>query len=154
MIIIKSAIFWGIGYGLIWFTKWALVDIIYGRELIKTSIIQGLYRGTGEEISYFETVQKNMMILGSNFQICILFGIVGAIINLILYRKNELSVVKNAVKVFPYAVISAMPFVWYFVLRGHSWEHAFFTYRALTLALICIPLMLFKAVEKEGKDET
>lgn len=109
--------------------------------------MQGLYRGTGEKISYFETVVKNVLILEHNFEISLLIGIVGALVNLVIYRKHELNIIKNLTKVLPYVIICIMPFAWYFVLRGHSWEHAYFTYRALTLSLICIPLMFTKLLE-------
>ena len=42
--LIKLSILWGLGYGLTWFAKWALVDIIYGRGIIKNAIEQIVFR--------------------------------------------------------------------------------------------------------------
>lgn len=57
IIIIRASISWGIAYGLIWFSKWVIVDMIYGRDLIKTSLMQVGYRGSGMPISYFAALR-------------------------------------------------------------------------------------------------
>lgn len=41
---IKSILAFAIGYTGMWITKWILVDMIYGRELIKNAIGQAIYR--------------------------------------------------------------------------------------------------------------
>ena len=58
IIIIRTSIAWGVAYAIIWFTKWVIVDLIYGRDLIKTSLMQVMYRGTGMPISYFESLRQ------------------------------------------------------------------------------------------------
>lgn len=77
------------------------------------------------------------------------FGIIGTIINLIRYKKNRIRISQNLVNIIPYFIIFFMPFAWYFVLKDHSFYHAYFTYRTLTVAFIAVPLILLKLTEKE-----
>ena len=43
---------------------------------------------------------------------------------------------KEKIKFFlPYMIVGAYPFVWYFILKNHSYIHSFFTYREFTIAL-------------------
>ena len=74
---------------------------------------------------------------------------IGATINLIRYKKNRIRVSENFVNSLPYLIILLMPFAWYFVLKDHSFYHAYFTYRTLTVAFIAVPLILLKLTEKE-----
>lgn len=72
IIILKASLAWGIAYGLIWFSKWVIVDVLYGRDLIKTSLMQVKYRGTGLPITYREALRINWRVVNSNFPICLL----------------------------------------------------------------------------------
>lgn len=74
---------------------------------------------------------------------------IGTTINLIMYKKNRIRVSENFVNVVPYLIILLMPFAWYFVLKDHSYYHAYFTYRTLTVAFVAIPIILLKLTEKE-----
>lgn len=74
---------------------------------------------------------------------------IGTTINLIMYKKNRIRVSENFVNVVPYLIILLMPFAWYFVLKDHSYYHAYFTYRTLTVAFVAIPIVLLKLTEKE-----
>lgn len=66
-----------------------------------------------------------------------------------MYKKNRIRVSENFVNVVPYLIILLMPFAWYFVLKDHSYYHAYFTYRTLTVAFVAIPIVLLKLTEKE-----
>lgn len=149
IIIIKASLAWGISYGLIWFSKWAIVDLLYGRNLIKTSLLQVKYRATGLPISYGDALFMNYNVVKSNSLKCIFFGVFGMILNLIIRRKNRIHVSESLVNIVPYLIILLMPFVWYFVLKDHSFYHSYFTYRTLTVAFVAVPLMLLKLTEKK-----
>lgn len=49
----------------------------------------------------------------------------------------------------PYIIIALMPLTWYFVLKGHSYQHTYFTYRAQLLLLVNIPIALQKLSEPQ-----
>lgn len=77
-IIILSSIAWGLGYGLIWLAKWIIVDILYGKGMIKTALEQSMYRSEGMEgkdkITYIETVKSLRKHLVEKYQNDFAFG--------------------------------------------------------------------------------
>ncbi len=152
-IIVLASLSWLIGYGGVWVGKWILVDILYGKNIIKTAMEQVLFRSASDtSIYYKDAVHKNIYILGKNIAITMIFGFLGAIINFIKYRKNKINIEENIINSLPYCIIMIMPFVWYFVLRDHSYEHACFTYRTLVLTLIGFMLIFIKIAETENKN--
>ena len=145
-----SSIVWAVGYGLVWITKWILVSITYNKELIQTAIKQFRYRAINEtSYPYSETVYRNMILYIGFPMIYMAFMILETIVELVMCKIKKVPLKQNMKKTFPYVIIALMPFVWYFVIRDHSYNHAFFTYRNLLLVFIGVPLALQKIIEKE-----
>lgn len=42
-----------------------------------------------------------------------------------------------------------MPLAWYLLLNGHSHEHVYFTYRAVLLTVVNVPIILQKLPEPQ-----
>ena len=153
-IIATASINWLIGYALIWFTKWALVDAIYGRDLIETSIGQIFFRADISKCTFIATVNRNLEPIIMNITVITFVTFIITIIRLIKNR-NQIGTTKEIIQnILPYAIIMLMPFVWYFVVRRHSYEHRLlFAYRNLLLLLAGIPLIALKITEKSDKQE-
>ncbi len=149
-IIALASINWIMGYALIWFSKWAIVDIFLGKNLIATSIGQLFFRSNIATYTYYEVLDRNIIIIKENIIAMIFLSLIITFIRLYLNRKNLKSWVKVIEKALPYVIILLMPFAWYFAVRGHSYEHAFFTYRDLLILLTCIPIVLLKLSEKDN----
>ena len=147
--IIKYSVLWVIGYGLTWFTKWILIDLIYGRSMIKTSIQQVLYRSVDvRKFNVLDVIGVNYSYIALPFIVSIIFTCFTIILKVIFDKnvkfdfKRDINP-KELIKVlFPYILISCMPFAWYFVLQNHSLFHAFFTYRNLCIMVMCINLCI------------
>lgn len=138
--IIKYAFLWGMGYGLTWFTKWILVDLIYHKNMIKTAIGQVIYRSASvEKINFFNIVNKNYMYIQVTFLASIIIVSISVILRIM---KNKVDVIKNIKlktilqRIIPYLIIACMPFALYMFLKNHSYYHAFFTYRNLVLMVL------------------
>ena len=56
--IIKYGALWGIGYGATWFTKWALTDILFGKNITASLIKLYLYSSavTGKDLDILKKV--------------------------------------------------------------------------------------------------
>ena len=150
--IIKYGMFWGIGYGLTWFTKWILVDLIYNKNIIKTAINQVLYRSTGtNEIFIKEAIEKNFEYEKKFFPITTVITFVIIDIQLAVgklkIKTNKLDIKEYLIKILPYIIIGVVPIIWYSILKDHSYKHAFFTYRNILVANICANLLLEKIFE-------
>lgn len=144
--IIKYTTLWGIGYGLTWLTKWILVDLIYNKNMIKTAVAQVMYRSVGtQKISALYVIKQNYNYIASNFIISIIITFTCINIGTILNGSNIIKSVDLKailIRIIPYLIIMCMPFAWYFILKNHSYYHAFFTYRNLAILVICINLCI------------
>lgn len=131
-LIIKSGIAWGLGYLLTWVAKWIIVDSVYDRNIIQNAIAQIQYRGLDINYRYLETVWRNCKGYGS-----IEFPIFMYLIfyNIVLVTYYTIKKEKNTNILF-YVIVSALPFIWYFVVRQHSYQHAIFTHRILYITVL------------------
>ncbi|MCI8309030.1 MAG: hypothetical protein HFJ45_02220 [Clostridia bacterium] len=137
--IIKFGILWLFGYALMWISKWILIDIVYGRNILSTALGQVLYRTVGENISPLTAISVNL-----------LKTVIPIIINLILLEYLLMRYCKkitkeNLRKSVLFFIIALMPIVWYIFLSNHSYYHYFFTYRILFLSQVAIPVGLYIA---------
>lgn len=153
-IIAISSITWVLGYGLIWITKWVIVDLVYNKGIIKTSIEQFIYRsGThnadGDAYTYAETLYRNMILFIGIPPLYLFYLLIVSLVDFIINMIKKIKIRQNLINALPYAIILLMPFVWYFVLRNHSFRHVYFTYRDLLLFCTGFPLVLQKIMERE-----
>ena len=98
--------------------------------------------------------------------ILIIYLIIG-IAKEIFYKKNKNieKIVKEEknknvkiqyVKIAIFLIIAIFPFIWYLVIKNHSYVHAFFTYRNLLLTIIALPIGIDKLCDtniKKGAKE-
>ena len=72
------------------------------------------------------------------YPICIAIGVVIALL-IIFFYKN-----RNKVKKFNWLVIIAiMPIAWFIIMKNHSLQHIFFTWRDFMLTLWCMLIFAF-----------
>ena len=136
--IIKYGTLWGIGYGATWFTKWALTDILFGKNIISTALMQVSYRSNGyKTYNVLKVIGRNMIYIISQLLVNVIITILLAkLYEIIKMKKVEKISITNKeifIAILPYILISIMPFIWYALLQNHSYYHAFFTYRNLIL---------------------
>lgn len=146
---IKLGIAWGIGYGLTWFAKWILVDVICNRNIIEIAFKQILYRTSGKEgdmvFSYADVLGKNIEFLGN--QPIYMTGCVALALIITGMIKDKKQFPKNKIKVEQlviYIVTMVLPFAWYFALKNHSAIHARFTHRLLLISIFTFWMLLVK----------
>lgn len=144
---IKICVAWGIGYAVTIVLKWIMVDILYNREVIITSVQEFLFRaGKNSGLSSFEIcgiiLKYNYYEIGRIFVsiAVILSGIVFAVIANIKTKGTH----KNSL--VPYILTGIMPIAWYLVLSEHSLEHSFFTYRNLCIMIFNIGVAIYFSI--------
>ena len=135
--IFKLALSWGMGYVVTWISKWIIVDIICDRNIFEISIEQFLYRSTGNNVKFIDTFFTNYYYIRG-------FIIVASTISLIYIIKNAKNFTNKVefVRTIPYITVTIMPIAWYFILKQHSFQHFFFTYRNTILLVIGISLII------------
>ena len=156
--IIKLGFFWIIGYIITWVTKWILIDVIYHKNLLKTSLYQIIFRSSNQVMWGKKLITVNPLLsIGFNIiymAIPILLNIILGII-IICKKPNNFSIsrIKNTV---PFLVVGLIPFVWLGVFTNHSFQHSFFTCRILFITLfvlLIIPEILLGIVFNNEKKE-
>ena len=148
---IKSIIAWCIGYGLMWVCKWIITDIILNKNVIENSINQLLYRigdksNENIEIPILNVIMKNLyfwkitipeMLIG----IILIYILVGIGIEIYNQKIKKVKTEKiDIIKVIIFLILAISPFVWYSVIKNHSYVHSFFTYRDLIVFILNIQI--------------
>ena len=144
---IKICIAWAVGYGLCWALKWVITDITLNKHIISDAIKQIMYRTTADR-TLFEVVIKNLNEIGRNVIIIfigllVIYSIIGLIKEFYLSKvKNKKTPKIELLKVMIFLIIAIFPFIWYFIIRNHSFVHSFFTNRNYIITVINIQIAL------------
>ena len=126
----------GLGYAGMWASKWLLSSVFIKRNVLADAIDNASFRmssGNGNsKWTYWDVIKKNI-------EICPRF-IVGLsaifvlYIFLKMYRKGV--VIQRVKGNMVFLMIAIMPFIWYLLLKNHSYIHAFFAHRELSVAYL------------------
>ena len=144
---IKICIAWAVGYGLCWALKWVITDITLNKHIISDAIKQIMYRTTADR-TLLEVVIKNLNAIGKNVIIIfigllVIYSIIGLIKEFYLSKvKNKKTPKIELLKVAIFIIIAIFPFIWYFLIRNHSFVHSFFTNRNYIITIINIQIAL------------
>lgn len=135
--IIGVSVVWGIGFAFIWGAKWIIGSWITGTDIVSDAINQIFIRTTGSTWKGMELSIPNIVsfifatLKMHNLLIPFIILVVVAVIAYVLCMKDIDTFMKNCWLLF----IACMPLAWFFVLREHSIQHGWFTWRALTVTI-------------------
>ncbi len=137
--IIKISLIWGIGYILIWISKWVLTDLFLNKKTLNIAIQQVLYRSMGEKKVFFRTLFLNC---NATISIWLILIIVFLITEIVKIGKNILKYKIDFKKSIPFFVIMLIPIVWYGLTNSHSNSHWYFTYRNFLVFYVSLCLAM------------
>lgn len=143
----RQTILWFIGYASIWSSKWLIGWILTGDNIINTAIGCAqqrigntiIYGGIEMPMSDFFEIMINTVssIINPIWVIIILLSLI-IIFTLYLYK------VKTKVKANNWLLtIALMPIIWFIIMKNHSLQHIFFTWRDFMLTLWCMLIFAF-----------
>jgi len=150
--VISCGIFWIIGYGGMWAGKWlmgqlVLPDNVLSRALREVKYRAGMYENTaGSGQSRLMPVVHNYRRF-DNIQSFAIFSAWSVWLGARLYRNKG---VIRPDKCYSLGLIALSSFVWYMVLKNHTYEHTGFTFRILVISIAAILAIMIIAVEKEA----
>ncbi len=137
--VVIISIIWGVGYGLMWASKWGICYAITGDSILDNALgsvkLRSSYSMRGEEITIVNVLETFYIDLIPYF----------LILPIISFIKNR-SIIE--LKKHGYLLLIALiaP-VWYVVIRNHSIWHSWFTWRAMLLSIFSIILFIYYAVD-------
>lgn len=151
---IVSSIGWSLGYVGMWVSKGAVGSLLCPDSRALETGIEHFFWRSSETVStgsigFLDVVIKNMFVY-LNWPVLLLIVLTaGYFLIKALAGKNITKA--NLLKVLPCLMILFYPFVWFFLLKNHSYEHAFMVYRDLAIAVFAgLSLLAFLGRAKRG----
>ena len=141
--IINIILLWGIGYVLMWMTKWIISDIVFNTGTIENALTKIMsYTISTEEVSVniLQVIKSNLHYISKP----IIFLIVTTIVSLLL-SKGYLKDIKR--QNINYFIIGILPFLWFIIVKNHSYIHARFTFRDLLLTIFVLSIITMDNVK-------
>lgn len=131
---LTDSLYWAIGYGGMWVIKWLLCTAITGENIIADGIYTVMYRSSsdvmGEKVGYLEILLKNIMTMGK-YPYALAFACATF---LLLAGKGRFTKPSKEL-ILTYLLVVFIPFLWYAVVKQHSYMHYFMTYRNLGISV-------------------
>jgi len=126
-------VFWALGYGTMWASKWALADIFTDKKVIRDALNQAVHRTVGSS-DQLETHVNPIKAVAANLS-CYTNVIFVALI-LVIVIVWIVGIVRNDwnMNVLSYLFIMLLPIIWMCVLQNHSYDHSSFTYRSFVVS--------------------
>ena len=148
--VIASGLVWGIGYLGVFVSKWILSSIVLGQNRFTQALSMMAYRQgaqvtaeSGSGLSQvWEALARNLrLLLGFPLDmeyrtvLMIVAVIIGIIVCFVyLYRKTGKECILPAIL----TLLACVPVARILILNSHSYQHSYFTYRALFASICCI----------------
>ena len=154
--VIILSLSWLGGYALLWSSKWVIAYLLIGNEIMDT-VTSSISLRLSDSIVFHGveiTIEDLVFLLLSKIRwwmILILLSIM-VFISFIYYRLQ-----KGKTIIYRYSwllLIALIVPIWFIVLRNHSIQHIFFTWRALLLPLFSMLLFIYYTTRKEENYES
>jgi hypothetical protein len=162
---ILLAVYWGIGYAGMWAGKWLLASILTGENAFREALYSIQLRTSSssdyavERLSYPAVLKAVYSAFsGTYFTLLCVFAVLERLIcAFVVAKKERVRAIKKSDftrslrRASAYVLIFLMPFVWYFLAKNHSFEHQWFTYRALSVSVFSLLCAVTLQVKREQK---
>lgn len=150
--IIGYSAMWSAGYVGMWSAKWLLSSILMGENYFADAI-NSLRLRSGSQVGIGESdVTANLLqiylkvtgqLKGSSIKYLLLLIFVVCIAALIGSRIQW----ENCAACILFILIAAYPFIWYAGAKNHSYIHAFFTYRGLSVSVFALMACMLPLID-------
>lgn len=132
------SVFWVMGYGGMWGSKWLLGNIITNSNVIHEALSTILIR-TSLRTNQWTAIYSYTDVIKSQISAAYQVTWATAVILMIFLLVKRIQTRQMPKALFlPYLVIALYPFIWYFALKNHSGLHSFFTYRELAISFYAV----------------
>lgn len=135
---VKATFAWIIGYVGMWAGKWIVSYAFVGpgtmNDAISSISLRTATSGTEGDFSYIATIKRILEVFDNSYLLLIAVSIFTIGYFLFTHHRK----LKFDKKAFSALVIGCSPFVWYFVVRNHTYIHPWFEYRQLAVTLLAI----------------
>ena len=150
--IIYNSMAWGAGYAILWILKWCI-----GSLLTKTNIFDSAMHNAklrvgntlifnGKEIplsDFIHLILNKVYAIINPWLIILIFVAIIVLVALYVYKHWE-----QTKQHYWLLIIAMMPVAWFIVMKNHSIQHIFFTWRDFLLTVWCLTAYLCLTIRK------
>ena len=146
---VGGSLCWGTGYALCWASKWVLAGAVTGQNVLADALHQAEVRTTADTWHGMELTWRNIFVflhdtLNSRHLFWPALVVLAALIALFILSVRSKAAL---VRALPLALTACMTPAWFVLLRTHSIQHGWFTWRALGLTLFAGLAFLYYACD-------
>ena len=143
--LIACGLCWALGYAGMWMLKWAFVAGVFGMDRLAGIFEQAALRvssaSNGEAFSRLSALRLNLgVILDKSAYLLVLLAGFASSCLIALHRAHRAHQSGLRARLQPGALAPALlalvPLLWCLVMANHAYDHAFFTYRNLTVTFL------------------
>lgn len=150
--ITANSIAWFGGYASLWASKWIVASIVTGENMVAGALANAQYRMGGTIVfggklmsfgQFFSKITESQQYKTLFVLLVIVAALATVAAAFLLYRKRAY--------LKPYGwllVIAAMPALWFIVLKNHSIQHIFYTWRDWILTIWCVIIFICSTYKK------
>lgn len=132
---------WTFGYGGMWFGKWILATIFTGDNVIMGALGKVIYRTSttlsaaegGHTFTILDVLARNFSALMRGPLPVILAILFIWLIYVLVTRRKKIYATSSMKLTFGFIIL--LPFIWYAVLKNHSYVHDYMSYRNLAVMI-------------------
>ena len=148
-IVVGGSLTWGVGYLLCWASKWVLAGLVTGQNVIADALHQVGVRTAADSWHGMELTWRNISIflydtLNSHHLFWPALEVLAVLIALFILSIRSKTAL---VRALPLALTTCMTPAWFVLLRTHSIQHGWFTWRALGLTVFAGLAFLYYACD-------
>ena len=136
-VVCGGALCWGAGYAVCWASKWVLAGAVTGQDIIGDALHQASVRTSADTWHGMELTWGNIIrfvaetLTGKGLLIPLMVLAVVCIAAFVLCLRGR----KELLEALPLALVALSAPAWLALLRTHSIQHGWFTWRALGVTL-------------------
>ena len=154
----SSSFAWGFGYGGMWFGKWLVIYtriVVYIKNTKATDVFYGainqiVYRSSSSEggitFTTLDVFKRNFDAMFSGPLPIILGLLIILFLCLLIIKRQKICVTKSMALTFAFIIL--LPFIWYAVVKNHSYVHPFLAYRDLAITIFGLTCFLAESLKE------
>lgn len=136
-VVVGGSLCWGVGYLLCWASKWVLAGLVTGQNVIADALHQVGVRTAADTWHGMKLTWSNIFAFVYNAlnERRLLWPLAAALVLLAALFVLSIRGRQPLIRALPLLLCTLMTPAWFIVLRTHSIQHGWFTWRALGLTL-------------------
>ena len=156
--IVRLCFFWGLGYGVMWISKWGIGTLLTGFNVFEEGISSFLLRtgdeAYGEAATALGTIRSNLSyFLNTPVSFLLLACILAAAVLLaVRTREKKLTLRAFGQKMIPFLIVALIPFAWCAVTKNHAGVHFWLASKGFIVSTMAILCGLAYAVTEDSPD--